>query len=1135
MELQKFDEKTLVIPTEKEITEVEQLLKSSPKAAEAFVKKCAKGEISWEDFTPTERYILSNICVEGSFNDKTEIAALKALRDVDYIRVPPTPEEFVNDPKYLGDVAKQLYPKWKEELIYILDPKNEIYLHIVSGAIGSGKCTSKSFIFNDLGVLRIEELYEKRNDASSCLSESGLRKITNFHDEGETETKKITNYNGFTLECRPNHRIRVLENDNIIWKESKDIKEGDITIISRKNDVWGTNPTLKTVEEAEVFGSFIGDAYIGTQVIKQVFGPAEEDEQYRQYITKLLDKISIVYSNREFIRKDTNQKVKELYIHKKEQINYFVSNGIKGRSWQKTVPLCIRQGTKEVVAAFLRGLFDTDGSISEQKFTIEYSSCSEKLAEEVQILLLNFGINSRRKFKKNSKRGSWQLTILGRESKNLFAKEIGFSHPKKKARLKKHLSYKKTTWRHNDNEIIPVSYHEVEKVRSAIRGLGIGLKQNRGIFAVISSKEKQKFTYKALDKIVELFGEECLTPLLKKIYNERYIFSSIISVEDSYAHCYDLTVEGDPSYISSGYISHNTYVSIVAQLYKLAVLSCLRNIPAYFTLADTTKIYFALFTLSLGKAEAALVNDFKQIIGGSPYFKNIFPQKKNRNMRAILNTQGGQTSNELYEVVLPQGLSILLGSKVSHALSLAIVSAILDEVSVRQKRTVKTEDDPDSAEALFAEMHARMISRFNTLGYVPGLLSVVSSKKATSDFLEGLIAQKRNDPHTHISSFSQWDVKPNKYSKERFYVFVGTSKTSSRILTSEEVQLYPKDSPHILSVPADLRPSFEFDINSSLRDLAGIATSPQSLLFEDPILVSGAWDKTRSNPFVDSDIYVGVKDKMPIEGHLDRFALFEDLGFSIIPRHHPDMMRAIHLDLSKSGDSTGFCMGGVSAIKEYVSLNNLGQPTVKSYSPEIFIDFCVGIKAPQGDQVDYEKIQKFINYLRASGFNIQVVTFDQYQAVGPMQMLTKDNFNVQNVSTMRSNIPYTVMRDCIVNSNIAIPYNKVLERELVNLSVDFSTGREKIAKPRLNPDGSKSSDDQSDALASVVFDCVNFLIDTKKYPLTSNVGITGPVISGLYPEPANELMPNTVVYDKNIETKMMKEETERNSPYNFKY
>lgn len=716
MELRKFDETTLVIPNELEITEVERLLKSSPKAAEAFVKKCAKGEINWEDFTATERYILSNICVEGSFNDKAEIAALKALRDVDYIRTPPTPEEFLNDPKYLGEVSKQLYPKWKEELTYVLDPKNEIYLHIVSGGIGTGK----------------------------------------------------------------------------------------------------------------------------------------------------------------------------------------------------------------------------------------------------------------------------------------------------------------------------------------------------------------------------------------------------------------------------------TYVSIVAQLYKLAVLSCLRNIPAYFTLAETTKIYFALFTLSLGKAEAALVNDFKKIIGGSPYFKNIFPQKKNRNMRSILNTQGSQAMDELYEVVLPQGLSILLGSKVSHALSLAIVSAILDEVSVRQKRTVKLEDDPDSAEALFNEMHARMISRFHTLGYVPGLLSVVSSKKSTSDFLEGLIAQKKNDPHTHISSFSQWDVKPNQYSKERFYIFVGSSRTSSRILTEEELKLYPRDSPNILSVPMDLRPSFEFDINSSLRDLAGIATSPQSLLFEDPILVSSAWDRSRANPFVGDEIFVGLKDAMPLEGHLDRVSLFNDIGFSIIPKYYPEMLRAVHIDLSKTGDATGLCMGGVSSIKEYVGFNNLGQSVVKTYAPEIFIDFCVGIRAPQGDQVDYEKIQKFINYLRSSGFRIQVITFDQFQSVASMQMLMRDGFNVQNVSTMRNTIPYTVMRDSIVNKNVSIPYNRILERELVNLTIDFSTGREKISKPKLNPDGSKSSDDQSDALASVVFDCINFLIDTKKYPMTSNVGITSPVLNNLYPQP-QELMPNVVQYDKNIESKMTDEMTNHLNPFNFKY
>ena len=715
MDLQIFDKTKVVLPTDLQVTEVERLLKLSPRAAEAFIKKCAHGDVNLTDFTPTERHILTNICLEGSFKDKAEISALKALRDVDYIRTPPTPEEFLTDPKYLGPITPRIYPKWKEELLYVLDPKNEIYLHIIGGAIGIGK----------------------------------------------------------------------------------------------------------------------------------------------------------------------------------------------------------------------------------------------------------------------------------------------------------------------------------------------------------------------------------------------------------------------------------TYTAIISQLYKLAVLSCLKNIPAYFNLTESTSIYFALFTISLGKAEAALVNDFKKIIGGSPYFKNIFPQKKNRNMRAILNTQGSQARDDLYEVVLPQGLSVLLGSKVSHALSLAIVSAVLDEVSVRQKRTVKPEDDPDSAEALFAEMHARLISRFHTLGYVPGLLSVVSSKKATSDFLESLMAQKRNDPHTHISSYSQWEVKPNKYSKKMFYVFVGTSRSSSRILAPEEVGLYPKGSPSILAIPVDLRSSFEFDINNSLRDLAGIATSPMNLLFEDPIIVNKAWDAERKHPFLNAEIPAGVKDRTPIDSYLDKSLLYNDIGFSVIPKYHPEMLRAIHIDLSKTGDATGFCMGGVSALKEYVALNNLGQPIVKTYAPEIFIDFCIGIKAPQGDQIDYEKIQKFINFLRSTGYRIQVVTFDQFQSVGPIQMLVKDGFVVQNVSTMRSAIPFTMLRDGITNGNVSVPHNKILERELVNLTVDTSTGKERIGKPVLFPDGARSSDDQADAIASVVFDCISFLVDTKKYPITSNVGITAPILSELYKKPG-ALEPHVVSYDPNIDTKLTNEETERLNPFNFR-
>jgi hypothetical protein len=602
--------------------------------------------------------------------------------------------------------------------------------------------------------------------------------------------------------------------------------------------------------------------------------------------------------------------------------------------------------------------------------------------------------------------------------------------------------------------------------------------------------------------------------------------------------------------LSGGIGVGKTRIAIIAQLYKLCVLTCLRNIPAYFGLDSATSISFGLFSLSLEKAEAAISEDFKKIISMSPYFKNVFPLKKSRQMKRVLNNQGSTAGNQSeYEVILPQGLQILMGSKVNHALSFAVVSAILDEMNFRGKRTVKDEDDDDSSEKLYSQVRYRITSRFERLKHVPGILCVISSKKTSSDFLEahmakldGRLTQKtgswvcQNDPHAYISSYSQWDVTPNKYwqegeVKKSFYVFIGSSKNASRILTDKEMEDFPVDSPNILEVPESTRHHFEYDVNSALRELAGISSTPQHLLFEDPTKLKLMWDG-RKSPFIDDTIYMGLKTTRSLSTYINSEEFYFDAGFSITPKYHPSMLRVMHIDLSKSGDATGIAMGGVSAIKEMVGNNLLGQKIVQAYSPEYFIDFALSIRAPQGDQIDYEKIQQFINYLRATGFRIAYITFDRFQSVGPMQMLIKDGFRVDNLSVDTTDLPHVLFRDAVIKGNVKCYKQKQLEKECLNLIHDYSGARAKVDHPRMNPDGSPGRKDVSDAAVGVIANAHATLTDVKKHPDTANADIANKIISGIYNKMgAPDLRGYLTEHDN--ETSQLADYVESVNPFNF--
>jgi stage V sporulation protein R len=100
---------------------------------------------------------------------------------------------------------------------------------------------------------------------------------------------------------------------------------------------------------------------------------------------------------------------------------------------EKTIPAMILRSPKDVMSAFLRALFDCDGHAGRQGVIL--SSSSARLSEQVQIVLLNYGILSRRRPHKD---GCWHVHVTG-QSARIFADEVGFGLTRKRAALQKYL------------------------------------------------------------------------------------------------------------------------------------------------------------------------------------------------------------------------------------------------------------------------------------------------------------------------------------------------------------------------------------------------------------------------------------------------------------------------------------------------------------------------------------------------------------------------------------------------------------------------------------------------------------------------------------------------------------------------
>lgn len=104
------------------------------------------------------------------------------------------------------------------------------------------------------------------------------------------------------------------------------------------------------------------------------------------------------------------------------------------------VPDIIFRSPKTVIQAFLGGLFEADGTINKAGNCIDLCSKSKKLIQQMQILLLGFGIKSRIKKRRAKLRGwdrgrTYYFLCLNKKSVNLFKKKIGFMSDFKNARF----------------------------------------------------------------------------------------------------------------------------------------------------------------------------------------------------------------------------------------------------------------------------------------------------------------------------------------------------------------------------------------------------------------------------------------------------------------------------------------------------------------------------------------------------------------------------------------------------------------------------------------------------------------------------------------------------------------------------
>ena len=168
---------------------------------------------------------------------------------------------------------------------------------------------------------------------------------------------------------------------------------------------------------------------------------SDSSKEFTQAIAKLVNEI---FKIKPGIWKSKSSKEIQVYSSRKEFVEFFQSNGMKLNKKTKEVkiPLKMKSGSREEIAAIIRGIFDGDGTIVFHKKDrngkhyavpcIKLKSMSDFLIKDIQELLKKLGIKSSAHFHKYGN----DLYIMRKEDVSKFLDLVGFFHPLKAEKAK---------------------------------------------------------------------------------------------------------------------------------------------------------------------------------------------------------------------------------------------------------------------------------------------------------------------------------------------------------------------------------------------------------------------------------------------------------------------------------------------------------------------------------------------------------------------------------------------------------------------------------------------------------------------------------------------------------------------------
>lgn len=456
------------------------------------------------------------------------------------------------------------------------------------GEVAQGGCLlPETLVFTADGLLRLDEIADSQQlgwqpHNLQVATDEGWRTSPRAFNNGVAPILRVHTRQGLSLAGTPEHRVKVMTREGLAWRALQDLRAGDWILVQlgqhrgrlralvqpkreHGNQVFPRLPSILDEELAFFIGYLMGDGFVATQEGDHRVGVSVPHSSYLMVeMPALMERLFGVSVHRQ--QKPDDRSV--TFVMDNRAVKEFLQkNGLsKPRSHLAQVPRLIRQSPPEIVGAFLRGLFEADGSISHSYPVL--TTTSPRLAEEVATLLIGLGCPVRIRsvapgVSHFGEKVVYHVRIESSVGLQAWRERIGCDP---RSRFAACMAWE-SDLRRESTYVLPNARYWLEPALEAItleqvdaRGRGRGIKfysatprLRRALLRYL--RGERQFTRSAYDALCQRFPEFAAHARSPK---DKW-FVQVLGVERvGEALTLDLEVEDNHTYLAYGMVTHNT-------------------------------------------------------------------------------------------------------------------------------------------------------------------------------------------------------------------------------------------------------------------------------------------------------------------------------------------------------------------------------------------------------------------------------------------------------------------------------------------------------------------------------------------------------------------------------------------------